>query len=70
MEVQTRGNGILQFWPTISEAFSAAKEDESIWKISWTNESTDERVRLVRRDAPYGGHEWIYSPIVLPETSQ
>jgi len=78
MEVQTRSEeGELRLWPTIAEAFVAAEIDSSIWKISWTNETTNERVRLVRREglAPNGSpgglrrtknDVWVYEPLVLP----
>lgn len=43
---------------TFKEAFEAAKEDRSIWKISWPED--DNRIRLVR-----GEDGWVYEPIVV-----
>jgi len=76
-EIQTRGNdGKISFWPTIAAAMVAAENDTTIWKISWTDQQTQERVRLVRRKGLvpgsggqlHGGHDvWVYEPIVFPK---
>lgn len=77
MEVQTRSeDGSLKMWPTIAAAFAEADRDPDIWKISWTDKETNERVRMVRRTAlTYGVFKnlvkakndvWIYEPIVFP----
>jgi len=68
MDVQTRGGemgGETQNWPTIAAAFEAAEKDSSIWKISWDNKETNERVRLVRSTGGILGDNWVYSPIVV-----
>lgn len=43
---------------TFKEAFEAAKENPSIWKISWPED--DNRIRLVR-----GEDGWVYEPIII-----
>ena len=60
MEVQTRSkeNG-FRFFKNIVEAFDHAKEDETVWKISFTHREV--RFRFVRTED--GG--WINEP--LPE---
>jgi hypothetical protein len=65
MDVQTRGNGECLLWPTIAAAFEAAEKDSSIWKISWDNKETNERVRLVRSTGGILGDLWVYSPILI-----
>jgi hypothetical protein len=68
MEVQTRNEkGATIQHPTIAEAFHHAKNvDQSVWKISWTNAETNERVRLVTyRVGDTMG--WVYEPLVLGE---
>jgi hypothetical protein len=63
LEVQLRTEeGDLLYARTIAEAMKMAKENMNIWKISWTDCITDERIRLVR-----AGHAWVYEPITLPE---
>lgn len=71
MEVQTRNfDGATPVWPTIADAFAEAKKDLSIWKISWTDSSTGERVRLVRTVDYLGEIVWSYEPIDLPKPNQ
>lgn len=55
--IQTRSeeNGIRDF-TSLAEAFSAAKKDPSIWKISFSMNT--ERIRLVKHK-----DMWIYEPI-------
>ncbi len=65
-EVQTRNvAGATPTHETIDAAFKAAEEDATIWKISWTDATTNERVRLIKcldRGRPF----WMYDPIVIP----
>lgn len=49
----------LRSFETLSDALTAAKEDESIWKISFT--VGKEMVRLLRTT----GDEWVYEPILI-----
>lgn len=64
MHVQTRNDdGEIPTYETIAEAFKAAEKDPSIWKISWTDKTTNERVRLVRYRID-GVSEWVYRPIM------
>jgi len=49
LEVQMRcEDGELLFVGTIKEAMRRAENDPSIWKISWTDGTTGERIRLVK----------------------
>lgn len=59
MNVQTRSeeNGLREF-ATIAEAMNHAKEDLSVWKVSFA--VGDERVRLTRNAVG----EWYYEPII------
>jgi len=54
MEVQTRSdeNGLMSF-ETIAEAFNHAKEDRTVWRISFTLRG--ERFRFVR----HAGDKWV-----------
>lgn len=76
LEVQTRDeDGALRFHKTVKAAMDSAKEDQKIWKISWSDISTGERVRLVRKRLidPLQGFDinnsyepvWVYEPISL-----
>lgn len=58
--IQTRSEvtGIRNF-PQIAEAMFAAKDDLTIWKISF-NAANGDRVRLVR----FQNTEWIFDPIL------
>jgi hypothetical protein len=57
--IQSRSeDGGLNFYPSIKMAMEAAETDLTIWKISWTDAITKERIRLVRQ-----GDNWIYEPI-------
>lgn len=68
-EVQTRNDaGATPTHETIAAAFKAAEEDLSIWKISWTDATTGERVRLVRCRDDEQLLIWRYDPIVVPLT--
>jgi len=65
-EVQTRNEaGATPTYETIDAAFKAAEEDATIWKISWTDATTGERVRFVKRDDHRGHIHWRYDPIVI-----
>jgi hypothetical protein len=60
LEVQLRcEDGELLFARTVKEAMQMAEKDPDIWKISWTDSITDERIRLVRH-----GMVWVYEPIL------
>ncbi len=64
-EVQTRNEaGATPKYETIDAAFKAAVEDPTIWKISWTDATTGERVRFVKRD-DHGLICWRYDPIFV-----
>jgi hypothetical protein len=69
LEVQVRDeDGSLFYCRTIKEAMDMAKEHPSIWKISWTDSITDERIRLVKKtESPLGiiRDFWVYEPIVV-----
>ena len=57
-DVQTRSEKHgMAYYETCKEALEAAKEDQSIWKISFAHK--DERIRLVKEAG-----EWIYEPII------
>ena len=65
LEVQLRtDDGDLMFKETIGEAMEEAHHDHSIWKVSWTDSTTGERVRLVRQRSCVGDI-WVYEPIVV-----
>ncbi len=69
-EVQTRNEaGATPTYETIDAAFKAAEEDATIWKISWTDATTGERVRFVKR-VDHGQFCWRYDPIVIPMKRQ
>ncbi len=55
-------NGDLFFRDSVKKCMEEAKDDLGIWKISWTDSQSGERIRLIR-----SGHAWVYEPIVLPE---
>jgi len=60
-EVQTRTeDGGLSFFKSINEAMNKAKDDLSIWKISFGITETGERVRLTRSDVR--PEVWVYDP--------
>jgi len=50
---QTRNDEgeILEF-PTLESAFNHAKEDITVWKISFTISFTGERVRFIKQNVP------------------
>lgn len=62
MEIQTRSEveGIV-IHSTIEDAFNYAADNPDVWKISWSNESTGERVRFVRSEPR--GVSWEYESI-------
>ncbi len=65
-EVQVRNEaGATPKYETIDAAFKAAEEDASIWKISWTDATTGERLRFVKRCYFAGYTHWMYDPIVI-----
>lgn len=54
-EVQTRNTeGETLFFETIKEAFQQADLDPTVWKISWSDPDTEERVRFVREEENAG----------------
>jgi hypothetical protein len=60
LEVQMRReDGGLLYSETIKEVMNMAEDDLSIWKISWTDSASNDRVRLVRQ-----GKTWVYEPII------
>jgi hypothetical protein len=72
LEVQLRReDGELLFARTIAEAMRMANQNPDIWKISWTDCITDERIRLVKTHFKYETQEfgtleteiWAYEPI-------
>ena len=64
--VQTRDlDGATPMHPTIMAAMMAAEKDPTIWKISWTDQKTNERVRLVVDTNEEGAKIWRYDPIVF-----
>jgi len=64
LQVQMRReDGELLYARTIGEAMKFATENPNIWKISWTDSITDERIRLVR--AGMNGDSWVYAPIII-----
>lgn len=66
-QVQTRDeDGALHFFDTVSKAFEYAYATPSVWKISWTDSETEERIRMVRVDR--GG--WEFSPILPDELEE
>lgn len=71
LDVQLRReDGGLLHARTVAEAMKMAGEDSTIWKVSWTDNITDERIRLVRKEFTQKGTEakaclWIYEPIVV-----
>jgi hypothetical protein len=59
MEVQTRSSkGELKFFETIKEAFDHARDDSTVYKVSFGVES-GERVRLVYRNG-----SWVYEDLM------
>jgi len=66
-QCQTRNHeGATIQHATVAEGFKAAEKDQTIWKISWTNDVTNERIRLVRQNR---GPQfvWVYEPMPLFE---
>lgn len=58
-EVQTRAaNGALRNFPSLKEAFKAAEEDKTIWKISFSLPN-GEHVRMEKER-----NAWLYVPII------
>jgi hypothetical protein len=67
LEVQMRHeNGDLLFRNTIRECMEYARMNIGIWKISWTDAITGERIRLVR----HGEYTWVYEPILLLDVDE
>jgi hypothetical protein len=59
--VQTRSeDGGLGYFVSISAAMEEAERDHSIWKISWMDITSGDRVRLVRNQK-IGA--WVYEPM-------
>jgi hypothetical protein len=58
VEVQTRSeeNGI-EIYSSVEEAMNAAREDPSIWKISFPVGA--DRIRLIRKN-----NEWVYESLI------
>jgi len=68
LNVQLRfEDGSIMEAQSINEAMRIAKEHRSIWKISWTDAITDERIRLIRRVSGPIQDVWIYEPLLSPE---
>ena len=62
LKVQVRReDGAILFARSVTDAMQMAQEDQTIWKISWTD--IDERIRLVRRDSV-----WVFEPIPIGVT--
>lgn len=64
LPVQTRSDeGALRYFKTIQDAINYAnKPRNKVWKISWHNAKTNERVRLIKV-ATIGSHLWTYEDI-------
>lgn len=64
VQIRSEENG-LAWVDSIEEAMKKAEDDISIWKISWTDKTTNERIRLVRVTFPDQGdmEYWVYEPI-------
>lgn len=64
--VQTRSesNG-LRLWRTLEEALAHAKQDNTVWKISFPLAS-GERIRLVVDEIADGKLGWVWEKIELP----
>ena len=61
-EVQTRDeDGAIRFFQTIKEAFGYAERHPGVWKVSWSDSDTHERLRFVRTVSG----DWKYDPIEL-----
>jgi len=60
-----REDGAILFARSVTEAMQMANEDQTIWKISWTDAVTDERIRLVRHAGAIGlspdGDLWVFA---------
>jgi hypothetical protein len=64
--VQTRNEaGELSYHTTIASAMKMAENDPTIWKISWTEGTTGERIRLVRGTPGDRLSGFYYEPIEL-----
>jgi hypothetical protein len=59
-QTRSESTGLGQ-WPTMAEALQAAKQDTTIWKISFTLPNS-ERIRLIRMPEL---DQWVYSPIEI-----
>lgn len=60
VEVQTRAdNGETRFFDSVKKAFGYADENRNVWKISWSDGTTHERIRMVRES----GGNWRYEPM-------
>ena len=49
----------MHLFGSVSEAFKATEDDWSIWKISWTDKETGERIRFIR----LGTSTWQFAPM-------
>ena len=64
MEVQLRNNeGALLYFDSVFNAFEFATTDPEVWKISWLDEVSKQRVRLVRTVTG----DWKFEPMRLPK---
>lgn len=73
--VQLRNEeGSLVFVSSIEKAMKEAEKDSDIWKISWTDGTTNERVRLIRRTVKYQDESevtfWSYEPLDFNEIKE
>lgn len=56
--------GALRYFKTINDAVNYAnKPRNKVWKISWYNTKTNERVRLIKFKTQPGSHVWVYEDI-------
>jgi hypothetical protein len=61
-EVQVRNEaGATIQYPSVKEAFDAAKADPTIWKVSWRVQETGEGVRFLRGSNP---DLWMFEPLL------
>ena len=60
VEVQTRANdGEIRFFASVKKAFAYADRHPEVWKISWTDHGTLERIRMVRSESG-----WVYEDLM------
>lgn len=65
LEVQTRSDSTgIKVHDSVKDAFKFTEQDWTVWKISWTDPVTGERIRFVR----LGTSTWQYSPMDIEIT--